>query len=351
VIIYPAIDLRHGRVVRLQYGDPSRETVHSDDPLATAERWQAAGARWLHVINLDGALGEATLALETLRALAGVGLSIQFGGGLRTLDNVQKALDAGAARVILGTMVVKEPELAGAAVERFGAEKVVVALDAKGDQVATHGWQQVSAWTPVELGKRFAAMGVIHALYTDVSRDGDLSGVNVAATANLARETGLCVIASGGVASLDDVRRCRETGLIAGVVIGKALYSGAFALEEAIKIAERENMAEKTLLGKNFTISIYTGWDELKSNDNNLDVHVFLDSGEHYVATFFTLENLKTLMTHYETSGECNSGQYFCDSDMIIVRQITEKVLLETVQDMLDHNELDWAFSLVEDDD
>jgi phosphoribosylformimino-5-aminoimidazole carboxamide ribotide isomerase len=240
VIVYPAIDLRHGRVVRLQYGDPSRETVHSDDPLATAERWQAAGAEWLHVINLDGALGEATLALETLRALAGVGLPIQFGGGLRSLDDAQKALDAGVARVILGTLVVKEPELAGAAVERFGAEIVVVALDAKGDQVATHGWQQVSAWTPVELGKQFARMGVMHALYTDVSRDGDLSGVNVAATANLARETGLRVIASGGVASLGDVRRCRETGQISGLIIGKALYSGAFTLEAALKVAEKD---------------------------------------------------------------------------------------------------------------
>jgi len=240
VIVCPAIDLRHGRVVRLQFGDPTRETVHSDDPLATAERWRAAGAQWLHVINLDGALGESTLALDTLHALAGTGLSIQFGGGLRTLDDVQNALDAGAARVILGTMVVKEPELAGAAVERFGAEKVVVALDAKGDQVATHGWQQVSAWTPIGLGKRFAALGVIYALYTDVSRDGDLSGVNVSATASLARETGLRVIASGGVASLDDVRRCRDTGTVAGVVIGEALYSGAFALEEALRMAEKD---------------------------------------------------------------------------------------------------------------
>ncbi len=237
MIVYPAIDLRHGRVVRLVYGDPTRETVHSDDPLATAQRWKAAGAAWLHVVNLDGALGEATLALDTLRTLAGAGLPVQFGGGLRTLDDVQTVLDTGAARAILGTMAVQSPELAGAAVERFGVERIAVALDAKGDQVATHGWQQVSAWTPVELGKRFAALGVRHALYTDVSRDGDLSGVNVAATATLARETGLAVIASGGVASLDDVRALRETGLIAGVIIGKALYSGAFTLEAAIRVA------------------------------------------------------------------------------------------------------------------
>ncbi|MBI5957485.1 MAG: 1-(5-phosphoribosyl)-5-[(5-phosphoribosylamino)methylideneamino]imidazole-4-carboxamide isomerase [Chloroflexi bacterium] len=237
MIVYPAIDLRQGRVVRLVYGDPSRETVHSDDPKATAERWKTAGAPWLHVVNLDGALGEATLALDTLRALAEVGLPVQFGGGLRSLDDAQKALDGGAARVVLGTMIVNDPDLAGIAVQRFGAEAVTVALDAKGDQVATHGWQQVSAWTPVELGQRLAALGVRHALYTDVSRDGDLSGVNVDATARLARETGLAVIASGGVSSLEDIRALRETNVIAGVVIGKALYTGAITLEQTLKAA------------------------------------------------------------------------------------------------------------------
>jgi phosphoribosylformimino-5-aminoimidazole carboxamide ribotide isomerase len=238
MIVYPAIDIRKGRVVRLLYGDPDNETVYGDDPVAMAHRWQAAGAEWLHVVNLDGTLGDAEFALDTLRALVGVGLPIQFGGGLRTLDETQQALDAGATHVILGTMVVKEPNLAGAAVERFGAEAVVVALDAKGDQVATHGWQEVSAWTPTDLGKRFAEMGVIHALYTDISRDGDLSGVNVEATAQLARDTGLSVIASGGVATLDDIQRLRETGAIAGVITGKALYSGAFTLEAALRTAK-----------------------------------------------------------------------------------------------------------------
>lgn len=241
MIVYPAIDLRRGRVVRLLYGDPDRETVHGDDPLATAERWKAAGAAWLHVINLDGALGEAPLALETLRALAGVGLPVQFGGGLRTLDDAGRALDAGAARVILGTLIAREPELAGAAVQRFGADAVVVALDAKGEHVATHGWQQVSAWTPAALGQRCAALGVRHALYTDVSRDGDLSGVNVAATAALARATGLSMIASGGVAALDDIRRLRATGAVAGVVVGRALYAGVFTLQDALRAAAEGN--------------------------------------------------------------------------------------------------------------
>jgi len=204
MIVYPAIDIRQGRVVRLKYGDPDQETVYGDDPAAMAAHWRDAGAA---------------------------------GGGLRTLDDAANALDAGATRVILGTMVVRQPELAAIAVERFGAEAVVVALDAKGDQVATHGWQQVSAWTPVELGRRFAAMGVRHALYTDVSRDGDLSGVNVEATARLARATGLQVIASGGVASLDDIRRLRMAGTIAGVVTGKALYAGVFTLQAALRAA------------------------------------------------------------------------------------------------------------------
>lgn len=238
MIVYPAIDLRRGRVVRLRYGDPAQETVHSDDPVAVAERWQAAGATWLHVINLDGALGETTLALDALRAIAAVGLLVQFGGGLRSLDDAAQALEAGAARVILGTLAVQRPDMAGEAVQRFGAQAVAVALDARGERVATHGWQQVSVWTPAELGARLAGMGVVHALYTDVSRDGDLSGVNVEATAALARATGLAVIASGGVASLDDVRRLRATGAVAGVVIGQALYTGAFALADALRVAE-----------------------------------------------------------------------------------------------------------------
>jgi phosphoribosylformimino-5-aminoimidazole carboxamide ribotide isomerase len=236
MIVYPAIDLRGGRVVRLVQGDPARETVHSDDPLATAQRWRDAGAGWLHVINLDGALGGASSNLAILAQLAQVGLPIQFGGGLRSPEDTQQALEAGAARVILGTLAVRQPDAAGEAVRRFGPEAVAVALDAQGGRVATHGWQEQSDWTPVGLGQRFADMGVRHALYTDISRDGGLTGVNVEATARLARETGLSVIASGGVASLDDVRALAATKAgIAGVVIGKALYTGAFTLEDAIR--------------------------------------------------------------------------------------------------------------------
>jgi phosphoribosylformimino-5-aminoimidazole carboxamide ribotide isomerase len=241
MIVYPAIDVRKGRVVRLRQGDPSQETVYGDDPAAVAARWRDAGAAWLHVVNLDGTLGEAALSLDALRGIAAVGLPVQFGGGLRTLDDAANALDAGAARVILGTAAVQNPDLAGEAVRRFGAERIAVALDARGGQVATHGWQEASTWTPAALGARFADLGVRHALYTDISRDGELQGVNVAATAALARETGLRVIASGGVASLEDVRALRaERADIAGVVIGKALYTGAINLPDALRIARGE---------------------------------------------------------------------------------------------------------------
>ena len=237
MIVYPAIDIRRGRVVRLVHGDPARETVHGDDPIVVAARWLDAGAPWLHVINLDGALGEAAQALDALRAIAALGAPVQFGGGLRSLDDAARALEAGAARVILGTLAVRAPEQAGEAVRRLGTDAVAVALDARGERVATHGWQQLSAWTPTDLGRRFAALGVRHALFTDVSRDGDLSGVAVEATAALARDTGLAVIASGGVASLDDLRALRAAGDIAGVVIGQALYSGVFTLPEALDAA------------------------------------------------------------------------------------------------------------------
>jgi phosphoribosylformimino-5-aminoimidazole carboxamide ribotide isomerase len=240
MIVYPAIDLRRGRVVRLVYGDPSQETVYGDDPEVVANRWKTEGASWLHVVNLDGALGEENAVLETLQSLATVGLPIQFGGGLRSLDDAQRAIDAGATRVILGTLVIQQPQLVAEAIQRFGTESITIALDAKDGKVATHGWQRVSEWSPVELGKRFRSDGAKHILYTDISRDGDLSGVNVEATAQLAQATGLSVIASGGVASMDDIVALRKKGNIAGVITGKALYTGTLNLQDALKTAQED---------------------------------------------------------------------------------------------------------------
>ncbi len=241
MIVYPALDLRGGKVVRLQQGDPARQTTYSDDPRAVAERWIAAGAQWLHVVNLDGALAAANDNKSVVRELAARGVPIQFGGGLRSTTDVARAFDLGVQRVVLGTLAVDQPDVVAQLITYWGTDRIAVALDAREGYVTTHGWQQISTLTPAELGKRFAAMGARHALYTDVSRDGELSGVNVAGTAQLARDSGLAVIASGGVGSLADVIALRATGAVAGVVLGKALYENRIDLAEALSSARQQN--------------------------------------------------------------------------------------------------------------
>jgi len=236
VIIYPAIDLRGGRVVRLKEGDPNRQTVFSDDPVATARRWMDEGAAWLHMVNLDGAFADQNANGLILEQVAKLGVPVQFGGGLRRLEDMQRAIDQGATRIVLGTVAVQQPELVIEAVTRWGAEQICVGLDARDGKVTTHGWQSVSEITPADLGRMMAAQGVRHALYTDVSRDGALTGVNVESTAELARQTGLQVIASGGVGSIEDIRRLVATGVVAGAIIGMALYEGRVQLREALAI-------------------------------------------------------------------------------------------------------------------
>ena len=177
--------------------------------------------------------------------MAAMGIPVQLGGGLRTVADIEGALELGLARVILGTVAVKEPSLVAEAVNRFGAESIVVGIDARKGKVATHGWQEVSSVAATELALRVKALGVERIVYTDISRDGMLSGANVEATGELAQRTGLKIIASGGVSSLDDVRRLKdtETSGVEGVIIGQALYSGALELREAIVIARGEQDA------------------------------------------------------------------------------------------------------------
>jgi phosphoribosylformimino-5-aminoimidazole carboxamide ribotide isomerase len=236
--IYPAIDLRGGKVVRLKEGDPQRQTVFSEDPLAIARQWIRGGARWIHIVNLDGAFDNANDNGLILDNIAHMNVKVQFGGGLRSVYAISRAFEQGAARVVLGTIAVQQPGIVVEAVKRWGADAICVALDAKDGKITTHGWQQATELSPIELGKRMANEGVRHALYTDVSRDGGLSGVNVEATAALGRETGLQVIASGGVSTLEDIQRLRAAGSVAGVVIGMALYEGKFTLQEALQIAQ-----------------------------------------------------------------------------------------------------------------
>lgn len=241
MIIYPAIDLRNGKVVRLKEGDPNQQTTFSDDPAATARQWIEQGAAWIHVVNLDGAFNAADQAAANKAALAQIaalGVNVQFGGGLRTLTDIESALDAGARRVVLGTVAVKSPEIVQQAIERFGAETVCVALDARDGKVTTHGWTENADVSPVTLGSALAAQGLKHALFTDVSRDGMLSGVNIEATVALGQQSGLAVIASGGVSTAAEITQLAASGFVAGAIIGMALYEGRLSLSSALTAAK-----------------------------------------------------------------------------------------------------------------
>ncbi len=235
--IYPAIDLRNGRVVRLQYGDPNKQTIFGDDPAAMGRRWVDAGATWLHVVNLDGAFDQAGAAnWAALPALTALGAKVQFGGGIRALADVARALDAGVSRVILGTAAIENPDLVAQAIDQFGADKIAVGIDARDGRVKTRGWLQETAVSPTQLGQQMQNLGVTTAIYTDISRDGVLTGVNAQATAALAQATGLHVIASGGVAAVEDIVRCYELlnqGVV-GVIVGRALYDGRVELAQAV---------------------------------------------------------------------------------------------------------------------
>jgi phosphoribosylformimino-5-aminoimidazole carboxamide ribotide isomerase len=235
MIIYPAIDVKEGQVVRLHQGDPQQQTVYDPSPVAVAQRWQAQGARYLHVVNLDGAFNSNKAIWPMVEQMAQLGLTLQLGGGLRSAEDVATALKAGVARAVIGTVAVENPDLVSELVQQHGAERIVVALDARDGKVAIRGWQDSSSWTASELGLEMVKRGVHHALYTDISRDGGLGGVNIEATIALAHATGLQVIASGGVRSIEDVKALRG-GPVAGVILGKALYEGLIDLAEALRL-------------------------------------------------------------------------------------------------------------------
>lgn len=241
--VYPAIDLRAGKVVRLAQGDPGRQTIYGDDPAGAARRWLAAGACWLHVVNLDGALGDQQRSAQNQVALGAIlsaanesaaGGSVQFGGGLRSLDDIEQSLSLGVTRAIVGTAAVESPDLVTEAVVRFGADRIGVGIDARDKRVRVRGWVREADVDPTALGRKLYGLGVRTVVYTNIARDGVGPGVDVAGTRRLAEATGLSVIASGGVASLDDVRRVRAAGL-AGVIIGRALYEGQIDLREALQ--------------------------------------------------------------------------------------------------------------------
>jgi phosphoribosylformimino-5-aminoimidazole carboxamide ribotide isomerase len=241
MIIIPAIDLRGGRCVRLTQGQAAAETIYSENPVAIARQWEEAGAEMIHVVNLDGAMNKDDRA--NLRALENilyeVSLPVQFGGGVRSLGDVERLDELGATRIVIGTAAVENPILLQHIIDEFG-DTIVVGIDAREGRVALRGWKEQTDLSAIDFAVKLAEMGVERIVYTDISRDGMLTGVNIDATREIAEASGLKVTASGGVSSLDDiyaVKELEEYG-VDSLIIGKALYEGLFTLEDALDAAE-----------------------------------------------------------------------------------------------------------------
>ena len=243
MIVFPAIDLIAGQVVRLQRGDRSRMDVYSDDPAAVAESFRQAGAAWIHVVDLSAAFGEDEQALAAnaaaLRAIATVGgIKVDAGGGVRGMADIERMLDAGVSRVAVGTALVRDPDFAAEAAKTYG-DALVADVAGRGGEVKISGWRESAALTVDELVARLAGLGSRHLVFTDVARDGMQTGIDVAAYRHVAEVAGFPVVASGGIARLDDLRALASLGdgVIEGAITGRALYEHAFTLQEALEAA------------------------------------------------------------------------------------------------------------------
>lgn len=239
MILYPAIDLKDGRCVRLLHGDLSKETVFNTSPGAQARAFQAQGFSWLHVVDLNGAVEGRAVNIEAVGAiLEAVSLPVQLGGGIRTLEQIETWIEAGISRVILGTVAVREPELVKKAA-RLWPEQIAVGIDARGGMVATQGWLETSDIGVVDLARKFEDAGVAALIVTDIGRDGAMTGVNVEQVGEVADAVSIPVIASGGVASLRDIDqlKARQGVPIAGCILGRSLYEGAIDPAQALTLA------------------------------------------------------------------------------------------------------------------
>lgn len=236
--LYPAIDMKNGQCVRLRQGAFKDITIYSDAPEQVAACWQEKGASFLHLVDLDGALAGHSVNEEVIRRIADtVSIPIEIGGGIRSREAVERMLELGVRRVIIGTKAVEHPEFLRDMVRTFGEEAIVAGVDAKDGMVAVEGWEKVSSLTASSLCLTMKEYGVRHIVYTDISRDGMLSGPNVEATRRLTEETGLDIIASGGVSCMEDLKCLHEAG-IRGAIIGKALYENRIDLAEAVRLFE-----------------------------------------------------------------------------------------------------------------
>lgn len=243
--IFPAIDLRKGQVVRLKQGDPDQQTSYSSEPETVARKMLAQGARWLHVVNLDGAFGDSSdvnhrVLAKILQAAGEFNAEVQFGGGMHTVEQVKNVLDSGVSRAILGSLAVKDPDCVRSLVAEFGAERIAVSLDGRKNKVMVAGWQKESDASVTGMAAMLRSMGLEWLVYTDIDRDGMQTGSDFETTTALARETALKVIASGGVSSVSEVIRLRQNGA-AGAIVGKALYEGSVDLGDLLAAVRKED--------------------------------------------------------------------------------------------------------------
>lgn len=235
MIIYPAVDVREGKCVRLTQGEFDKQTVYSDNPVEMALRWEKMGAQYLHVVDLDGArTGKAQNIAVISEMAVKMGIPVQVGGGIRTIEMIETVLCKGIERVILGTSAVKDPELVKRAVKTF-ENNVVIGIDAKDGMVAIEGWEKTSEFKAVDFAKKMEELGAKTIIYTDISRDGMLIGPNLKAMGDMVKAVNIGVIASGGVGKLEDIKNLKETG-VSGVIVGRALYTGDVDLKQAIEI-------------------------------------------------------------------------------------------------------------------
>ena len=270
MIFFPAIDIIGGQCVRLVKGDYATAQKVAEDPLETAKQFEAAGAEWIHMVDLDGAKAGYPVNTEIYRNIAqNTHLKVEVGGGIRTLDTIRAYLELGIERVILGSAALKDPQLVADAVQQFGAEKIVVGIDAKNEMVAAEGWLETSGVHYIDLAKEMIRIGVTTFIFTDISKDGTLSGVNAEQLRKLAEATeGQCnIVASGGVHTIDDIVICRDLGLY-GTIAGKSLYQGTLDLKEAIAVADTLKIRQMTI---NDYDALYAIWTACGNGLNNLD--------------------------------------------------------------------------------
>lgn len=235
--LYPAIDLRGGKCVRLFQGDYGQETVYGDSPVEMAKKFADAGAQWLHMVDLDGAKDGKRINDKVVIEVAKLNLKVQVGGGIRSRKDIQYYLDNGVTRVIIGSLAIREPELVALFIDEFGADRIVIGIDAKNGMAATEGWTETSAQSAADVARFFVSKGARHFIYTDIATDGTLAGPNIEANEQLVEAGTAEVIVSGGIGTIEDVQQVKaaaDNSPIAGVIIGKALYEERFTLEEAL---------------------------------------------------------------------------------------------------------------------